>query len=439
MVDSLNEVFYLLPTLRATRFGNNYYLYDHQPVGAPVVFVPTQRVSESIFEVVNAIRGTNPGNIAWPLAKFHALFEARQHRHAFDNLLRHGYLVAECNSMSPATEIELFDQTEARHFFAPCSAFGLPNDIEDTEVDVALVGVPFASLLNTVGTMLAPNYLRVLSRQHFSWFDIWSNGVLSEVGMSCGMPRVICQGVMVKDYGDLTLNVQTVGDLFAKAHHFVDDIVLQKDIRPLFIGGDHAVTFPLVNAFIERYPKLCLIHLDAHNDLFYSEALTFDHSSVIFDLLGYSGLDQVISFGLRSDCYSNSKALARFADLHQAERVRLHSISSLRNLLNNPDSLNAILNSVESRPCYLTIDLDILTPDAIGGKLSTPLASGLDWWELFELITAVFNHCQVIAADLVELNSMRGQYSAENQVKPISLLLHLIEGLARQRITSVLN
>ena len=44
--------------------------------------------------------------------------------------------------------------------------------------------------------------------------------------------------------------------------------VLQGNVKPLFLGGDHSITFPIVKAFSEVYSKNPgIIIFDAHPDL----------------------------------------------------------------------------------------------------------------------------------------------------------------------------
>src|ERR1017187_4286495 len=38
--------------------------------------------------------------------------------------------------------------------------------------------------------------------------------------------------------------------------------------RPLSLGGDHSITYPIVKAFARRYPELTIFHFDAHPDLY---------------------------------------------------------------------------------------------------------------------------------------------------------------------------
>ena len=44
--------------------------------------------------------------------------------------------------------------------------------------------------------------------------------------------------------------------------------ILDRGDRPIALGGDHSVTYPVLKALGPRHPGLTLLHLDAHPDLY---------------------------------------------------------------------------------------------------------------------------------------------------------------------------
>ena len=44
--------------------------------------------------------------------------------------------------------------------------------------------------------------------------------------------------------------------------------IATKGISPLFLGGDHAITYPLVKGLADKYKDLNILHFDAHPDLY---------------------------------------------------------------------------------------------------------------------------------------------------------------------------
>jgi len=78
---------------------------------------------------------------------------------------------------------------------------------------------------------------------------------------------------------------------------------------------------------------------------------------------------------------------------------------------------------------YAMARLDVLSPEAIGGAVSTPVANGLTWDELFEIVEYAMARLDVVACDLVEFHpdaAIPGQWTSQLS----TLILLLIEGLA---------
>lgn len=436
----------LLPSLRPARLGRSCYLYDDNGRQAPIVFVPTQRVKTPIHDAVVRLRQANPGNEPWPLDRIMALCEDEQQRKAVDLLVRRGYLEPRPDAetaASPGDEPGPFDisamvrdftEREAKHFFNPPRLFNLPRDIEDDDVHVGFVGAPFASNPVSVGASWGPAMLRAISQRVAFWFDICARGVYSEVGLDGGLPELLCRALVVQDYGDFGAGIKTVADLFADVRSFVDQAV-ERRIPVVYAGGDHAITFPIVDAYLKHYPDLALVHLDAHNDLLYSERITFNHSAPISNLVLASALEDVYSLGLRTETDTRVASLKRFAaDPGLAGRVHGSSIGSLKRMLADPHRLDSLLAEIgPDRPCYLTIDLDVLSASAIAGQLSTPSGPGLEWWELFELARVFTRRLNTVACDVVEFNIPERSGPDDARTKPAFLLLQLFHGLALGR------
>ena len=117
---------------------------------------------------------------------------------------------------------------------------------------VAIVGVPSdenSSFLR--GPAQAPGHIRQVLHSG-------SANMCAENGHDLGNePRLL-------DVGDLPLGNDTWqadGSPIITGHIAS---LLEKDVRVLSLGGDHAVTFPIVQAFAAKYPDLTILHIDAH-------------------------------------------------------------------------------------------------------------------------------------------------------------------------------
>jgi arginase family enzyme len=329
--------------------------------------------------------------------------------------------------------VEHFRTKVVNHFFRNPSFFNVPDQIDDADALVGLVGVPVSANLESIGTENAPNQLRRDSQRLF-WFDVHDKGVYSEIGCDDSPPGLLCHGTVLKDFGDVGRDARTVGDLFGRLRELVHERLLPNGVRPVFVGGDHAVTFPIVDAYLAARPDLCLLHLDAHNDLFYTDHVDYSHAGPIRSLLLHSDLRQVFSFGLRTVGDPRVEPFTRvLARPELRERIHLYSLGAVGRWLARPEELRAHLRErvAPGVPCYLSIDLDVLSAEAISGALSTPAESGLEWQELYELVDVFFDTLDVIACDVVEFNTDNKDRQAREGRYLQVLLLLLLDRLTR--------
>lgn len=194
------------------------------------------------------------------------------------------------------------------------------------------------------------------------------------------------QGSAVHDAGDLTLP-------FGDKHKVLSLIqetaatILADGKTPVLLGGEHLVTLGAVCAASEKYPDLNLIHLDAHADL-RDEYLDekFSHATVIrrcHDLLGDG---KIFQFGIRSGtkdefAFTQSHTFCRRFDLNGLENT---------------------VKTLNGKPVYLTIDLDVLDPSVFPGT-GTPEAGGISFDHLLTAIFALKN-ANIVGMDLCELS-----------------------------------
>lgn len=435
----MSERLRLLPTADVAMLGAGCFLFDRSASDENVLAVPTRRVSRELHDVVHRIRQQWPGHEAQAFEDFLALFETDHEYALVGQLARDGYLeqvTAPAREGSTVNDERDFIGRAHQRFFKPASFFNLPRQIEDGECDVALVGVPVSSTLVSSGTVDAPARLRRDSQRAGFWFDFYARGVYSETGCNGTPPRLLCAGTRLKDCGDVGAAACTVGELFGQLAELLESRLLPAGARPLFIGGDHAITFPVVDCLLRHAPDLVLVHLDAHNDLFYTDRVAFNHAGPVHALLEHSGLRQVLSFGLRTTADPRvDNYQQRLASGLVEERVRLYSLPAFERWLSRPDAFRAHLRQLvpSGRPVYLTIDLDVLSADAIAGQLSTPAGPGLSWYQLLESVVLLCDEFDVIAADVVEFNPDHKNRPVHDEREMTALLFELIDGLSRAR------
>lgn len=194
----------------------------------------------------------------------------------------------------------------------------------------------------------------------------------------------------VFDCGDLELCFgspeDALKDIEEQARKIVNDGKL-----PIMLGGEHLVTFAAVKAVFEKYPKMHIIHFDAHADLrddYLGAKLS--HACVIRRCYELVGDGRIHQFCIRS----GDREEFRFADEH----TDMHKFDF--------DGLKELVEELKSDnlPVYFTIDMDCLDPSVFCGT-GTPEAGGVNFKELLDAILEV-SKTNIVGADLNELAPM---------------------------------
>ena len=171
--------------------------------------------------------------------------------------------------------------------------------------------------------------------------------------------------------GDL---VQTLGMIETASRDLIGD-----DKRPLFLGGEHLVTFPIMQAMRERYGDLQIVHFDAHCDLRDDyEGQKLSHATVM-KRVKESGQFKMFQIGIRSGTRQEFEEL-------------------------DPVGSPALLASTLKKdvPVYISFDLDVLDPSLCPG-VTTPEPGGLTFNEVMAFFS-ILKVMNIVGADLVELS-----------------------------------
>jgi arginase family enzyme len=269
-------------------------------------------------------------------------------------------------------------------------------------------------------------------RRSLSWLDIQKHGTYSEVTLDQGVPAVLCQGVVARDCGDVQCEAMTLAEMVEQVAERLTTEFFRPGVYPLIVGGDHAITYPIVRAHLANTPNLGLLHLDAHNDLFYTPHLVYSHTAPVSNLIRGTRIERVVSFGLRT--FLDTRMVGLRAIYNQADastRIRLRSLTATKQLIMDPPRLEEELRALADRPYYISLDLDVLSEAAIGRRVSTPFGVGLEWHELLTFLVTAFRCLDVVGVDIVEFNGLNGEGGDYYRYYVNSLLLIVIDGLAR--------
>jgi arginase len=160
---------------------------------------------------------------------------------------------------------------------------------------------------------------------------------------------------------------------------------LESGRRMLSLGGDHSITFPIVRAYGRRYPKLNIVHFDAHPDLYPSFAGNrFSHACPFARILESVDVGCLVQIGIRTMSPPQREVAERYG-------VRVFG----------PDELDEARRVLPQGDVYVTLDLDGLDP-AFAPGVSHREPGGLTVRDVLRLVAAIPG--KVVGADVVELN-----------------------------------
>lgn len=152
-------------------------------------------------------------------------------------------------------------------------------------------------------------------------------------------------------------------------------------------GGEHSVSIGSIRAVGEKYENLTVLQLDAHTDLrpeFHGS--TSNHACAVFEANQKHNLVQV---GIRS------------CDVEEMQYVPKGQCFWAHEIAENPNWIEDVLSKVSGN-VYITIDLDAFDP-SIAPSTGTPEPGGLAWYPTLKLLKKVFEKCNIVAFDIVEL------------------------------------
>jgi agmatinase len=161
--------------------------------------------------------------------------------------------------------------------------------------------------------------------------------------------------------------------------------VLEVTPRLLVLGGDHAVSYPVVRAVAGRYGRLDMLHFDAHPDLYPEyEGNRYSHASPMARILEDGCVERLVQVGIRSISPQQSEVVRRYG----VETHAAYDVARMPRLC-------------FGRPLYISIDIDGLDP-AFAPGVSHPEPGGLTVRQVLDIVAETRG--DVVGADVVELN-----------------------------------
>ena len=249
------------------------------------------------------------------------------------------------------------------------------------DLDVALIGVPMdLGVTNRAGARLGPRAVRAVERIGPY------NHALKVV------PLAECRAA---DVGDVPLRSRfSLADCIADIADFYA-LVREREVRPLSVGGDHSVTYPILKALGKDRP-VGMIHIDAHCDTGGEyDGSKFNHGGP-FRLAVLDGVldpERTVQIGIRGSAeffwefsYESGMTVIHIEDV---ARMGIEGvIAKARQVIGDG-------------PTYVTFDVDGLDPAYAPGT-GTPEAGGLTPREAQAIVQGLAG-ADIVGGDVVEV------------------------------------
>jgi agmatinase len=163
---------------------------------------------------------------------------------------------------------------------------------------------------------------------------------------------------------------------------------LESETKVFTLGGDHSITFPIIKAHHKKYPKLDILHIDAHSDLYDNyEGDKYSHACPFARIMENGFAARLVQVGIRTLNTHQAEQAEKFnVEIHQMKNLDLTKIPQFDN------------------PVYISLDMDGFDP-AYAPGVSHHEPGGLSSRQVIDLIHNIKG--DVIGADIVEYNPNR--------------------------------
>jgi len=244
-------------------------------------------------------------------------------------------------------------------------------------VDIAVTGVAFdQAVTNRPGTRLGPRAIREASTLQpfdppFGWdFDPFTQ------------TRII-------DYGDVAFDYAKISEFPTAVKKHIKKII-SSGVSAISFGGDHYISFPIIQAHVEKHGPLALLQFDAHSDTWPDNDFDrIDHGTMFYKAvkLGLIIPEKSVQVGIRT---TNKNTLGfNIIDAREVYELGPSKVAE------------KIISIIGDEKTYLSFDIDCLDP-AFAPGTGTPVSGGLSSIEANIIMREIVG-INVVGGDIVEV------------------------------------
>ena len=258
---------------------------------------------------------------------------------------------------------------------------GLPQAGSAADLDIAAVGVPMdLGVSNRPGARFGPRAVRDVER----------------IGPYHPTFRTVPKSkVRAADVGDVPFRSRFSLEQSLQDIEWYYDALQAQGVRPLSVGGDHSISYPILKALGKGAP-LGMVHIDAHCDTMGAFDGSKFHHGGPFRLAVLDGVldpERTIQIGIRgaANMFWEFSHVSGMTVIYMEDFMRM-GVAAVA------ERARAV---VGDGPIYVSIDVDGFDPAYAPGT-GTPEVGGLQAREGLALVRAL-RGLKVIGADVVEV------------------------------------
>ncbi len=251
---------------------------------------------------------------------------------------------------------------------------------------VGVVGVPYdGGVVRTPGTRFGPRAIR-----DYCWR-------LNEFNAELGVNPYALHNIV--DCGDIVLSPLSIDDTCRSIELGIAKLI-ERDLVPIAVGGDHFITHPILRAIHAAHGKVAVVHFDAHTDTAdecYGEKL--NHGTMFRRAVEENLIhpDKLIQIGIRK-LFSADEL-----DYHKEHGIEVITARDLKRM--GPglkDELKARFERLTGEKVYVTFDIDFVDPTYAPGT-GSPEVGGPTSDESLECVRAL-EGLDIVGFDLNEVS-----------------------------------
>lgn len=189
-------------------------------------------------------------------------------------------------------------------------------------------------------------------------------------------------------------------DMLDEIENKVDDLLAHHKFV-VTLGGEHTISTAPIKSHLKKYPKMSILHFDAHSDLRDSyEDTKYSHACFMARVAECISPDRITQVGIRAQCKDESIFI-------KENNVKTFYASAIRRGLHGDNWQKSIVDTLGSE-VYITFDVDYFDP-SIMPATGTPEPDGFLYSETLNVFRELKKAGKrIVGFDVVELAPMEG-------------------------------